>query len=264
MAREGKAMRRLAILVVVLALLIPGAHAQDPRSDLQKRLNAAFVLTRTTADNTDIVKPGSILELHQEGLVMYSVANKVAPTWTFKDGRLGMGFGANMSVDMQLGSVEQGVNHLNVPQRKFVSGEKVWITAALIKEDGVILQIYSDAYDDVRYFGQIKFPFAKKTIPPADEMMKTIAEVVTADAPEGNSTADAPAPPSPPQQIAPPPPPADAPPAQPKTISLGQTKDQVIAILGQPGRVAKIGAKEIDYYPDMKVIFVNGKVTDIQ
>jgi hypothetical protein len=257
-------MRRLAILVVVLALLIPGAHAQDPRSDLQKRLNAAFVLTRTTADNTDIVKPGSILELHQEGLVMYSVANKVAPTWTFKDGRLGMGFGANMSVDMQLGSVEQGVNHLNVPQRKFVSGEKVWITAALIKEDGVILQIYSDAYDDVRYFGQIKFPFAKKTIPPADEMMKTIAEVVTADAPEGNSTADAPAPPSPPQQIAPPPPPADAPPAQPKTISLGQTKDQVVAILGQPGRVAKIGAKEIDYYPDMKVIFVNGKVTDIQ
>jgi hypothetical protein len=169
-----------------------------------------------------------------------------------------------MSVDMQLGSVEQGVNHLNVPQRKFVSGEKVWITGALIKEDGVILQLYSDAYDNVRYFGQIKFPFAKKTIPPADEMMKTIAEVVTADAPEGSDASAAPPPAAPSQQIAPPPPPADAAPVQPKTISVGQTKDQVVEILGQPGRVAKIGAKEIDYYPDMKVIFVNGKVTDIQ
>jgi hypothetical protein len=257
-------MRRLATLVAVLAVLTPCAHAQDPRSDLQKKLNSAFVLTRPTADNTDIVKAGSILELHQEGLIMYSVANKVAPTWTFKDGRLGMGFGANMSVDMQLGSVEQGVNHLNVPQRKFVSGEKVWITGALIKEDGVILQLYSDAYDNVRYFGQIKFPFAKKTIPPADEMMKTIAEVVTADAPEGSDASAAPPPAAPSQQIAPPPPPADAAPVQPKTISVGQTKDQVVEILGQPGRVAKIGAKEIDYYPDMKVIFVNGKVTDIQ
>jgi hypothetical protein len=257
-------MRRLATLVAVLAVLTPCAHAQDPRSDLQKKLNSAFVLTRPTADNTDIVKAGSILELHQEGLIMYSVANKVAPTWTFKDGRLGMGFGANMSVDMQLGSVEQGVNHLNVPQRKFVSGEKVWITGALIKEDGVILQLYSDAYDNVRYFGQIKFPFAKKTIPPADEMMKTIAEVVTADAPEGSDASAAPPAAAPSQQIAPPPPPADAAPVQPKTISVGQTKDQVVEILGQPGRVAKIGAKEIDYYPDMKVIFVNGKVTDIQ
>ena len=172
-------MRRLATLVAVLAVLTPCAHAQDPRSDLQKKLNSAFVLTRPTADNTDIVKAGSILELHQEGLIMYSVANKVAPTWTFKDGRLGMGFGANMSVDMQLGSVEQGVNHLNVPQRKFVSGEKVWITAALIKEDGVILQIYSDAYDDVRYFGQIKFPFAKGSVPPVDDFVKTVLGVMT-------------------------------------------------------------------------------------
>jgi outer membrane protein assembly factor BamE (lipoprotein component of BamABCDE complex) len=59
----------------------------------------------------------------------------------------------------------------------------------------------------------------------------------------------------------PPPPP---PPAAPKTIALGQTKDQVAAILGQPDKIANLGSKEIDYYSDMKVIFANGKVTDIQ
>jgi hypothetical protein len=66
------------------------------------------------------------------------------------------------------------------------------------------------------------------------------------------------------QQIPPPPPPADAPPTAPKTITVGQTKDMVVAILGQPTRVAIIGKKEIDYYPDMKVIFLSGKVSDIQ
>ena len=61
--------------------------------------------------------------------------------------------------------------------------------------------------------------------------------------------------------IAPPPPPADTP---PPTVSLGQTKDQVTAILGQPGKAAKLGAKEIYYYKDMKVIFLNGKVSNIE
>jgi len=74
-----------------------------------------------------------------------------------------------------------------------------------------------------------------------------------------------PIPPPPPPEpamapILPPPPP----PAAPKTIALGQTKDEVVAILGQPDKIANLGTKEIDYYTDMKVIFIKGKVTDIQ
>ena len=42
------------------------------------------------------------------------------------------------------------------------------------------------------------------------------------------------------------------------------TKDQVTTIFGQPKRIANLGTKEIDYYPDMKVTFVKGKVTDVQ
>lgn len=37
-----------------------------------------------------------------------------------------------------------------------------------------------------------------------------------------------------------------------------------MATFGQPQKVANLGAKEIYYYPDMKVTFVNGKVTDVQ
>jgi hypothetical protein len=62
-------------------------------------------------------------------------------------------------------------------------------------------------------------------------------------------------------EIAPPPPPPDAP---PPTIALGQTMDQVTAGFGQPLRVAKLGAKAIFYYKDMKVTFTNGKVSNVE
>lgn len=61
--------------------------------------------------------------------------------------------------------------------------------------------------------------------------------------------------------IAPPPPPADAP---PPTIALGQTTDQVTAAFGQPLKVAKLGAKTIFYYKDMKVTFTNGRVSNVE
>jgi peptidyl-prolyl cis-trans isomerase A (cyclophilin A) len=60
--------------------------------------------------------------------------------------------------------------------------------------------------------------------------------------------------------IEPPPPP----PADPTEIAEGQTIDEVAAALGQPLKKAKVGNKEIYYYKDLKVSFVNGKVKDVQ
>ncbi|MGA8072595.1 MAG: hypothetical protein WB995_03915, partial [Candidatus Acidiferrales bacterium] len=96
---------------------------------------------------------------------------------------------------------------------------------------------------------------------------KTIAEVLTAQ-PDDSAAANAPARESQSEQVmAPipaPPPPADQPPPPPKTISKGDTKDYVVAAFGQPERMVKLGAKEIYYYKDLKLMFLNGKVTDVQ
>jgi hypothetical protein len=54
------------------------------------------------------------------------------------------------------------------------------------------------------------------------------------------------------------------PPAPPKTISLGQTIDEITGNLGQPKSIVDLGAKKIYVYPDMKITFNNGKVTDIK
>jgi hypothetical protein len=64
------------------------------------------------------------------------------------------------------------------------------------------------------------------------------------------------------EPIAPPPPPP--PDVETKSLEAGQTKDQVVAILGKPDKSFKVGTKEIYQYKDIKVTFVNGKMTDAQ
>ena len=61
--------------------------------------------------------------------------------------------------------------------------------------------------------------------------------------------------------VAPPSPPAAAPTVN---IALGQTVDQVVAAMGQPKSVVDLGTKKIYVYPDMKVTFKAGKVSDVQ
>jgi hypothetical protein len=57
---------------------------------------------------------------------------------------------------------------------------------------------------------------------------------------------------------------ASARPTGPITISLGQTPAQVVAGKGEPITKLNFPNKMIYKYPDMKVIFVNGKVSDVE
>jgi hypothetical protein len=52
--------------------------------------------------------------------------------------------------------------------------------------------------------------------------------------------------------------------AGPVNIAVGASIDSVTAALGNPVRIIDLGAKKIYSYKDMKIIFMNGKVTDVQ
>lgn len=54
-----------------------------------------------------------------------------------------------------------------------------------------------------------------------------------------------------------------APASAPPTIALGQSIDEVTGIMGTPQQIVDLGAKKIYKYPDMKVVFMNGKVSDV-
>jgi hypothetical protein len=57
---------------------------------------------------------------------------------------------------------------------------------------------------------------------------------------------------------------ADQPAAEPASIEKGMTPDQVEGAMGKPDKKVTLGVKQIYYYKDMKVIFMNGKVSDVQ
>jgi hypothetical protein len=252
-----------AIVAVASVGLAPLIHGQDLKTDMEHKLEGKVVLTRFTADHTDIVKPGSVLVFHKPALVMFSVDNVLPPTSSYQNGKLTMGFGTSLE------AMKTGDNR--VTQRTFVEGEKFWFAGSTVEDNAVFVIVISDPFNDVRYWAKLKFPYNKKSPPTADQMLNTIAEVITADTGgDQNAAQQQQPPPAPPQgqaglaPIAPPPPPADAPPAQPKTIAIGQSTVLVVAILGQPEKMVNLGPKAIYIYKDLKVTFVNGKVSDVQ
>ena len=49
-----------------------------------------------------------------------------------------------------------------------------------------------------------------------------------------------------------------------KGVSMHLQKGEVVALLGQPDRIADLGARKIYSYKDIKVTFTNGSVSDVQ
>lgn len=271
----------------------PGAAAQTAATpaSIENSLSSQYTLTKATADRSDVVTAGAVLVLKKDGMLMSSTTTNAPATNTYKDGRLSQGVW-KMAKMPGFGSLMSHTGQ-TAQTRTFVAGEKFWVTKITVHEDSIVFDLFSDPISDVRYYATLKFPFTKGAYPSPDDAAKTVGEVLQvqpadnsagsgdqgqqpaaaggapggAPGPAPAAAAAAQAPPTSPSTMAaipPPPPPTDAPPPAPKTIALKQTKEQVVAIFGQPAKVVRLATKEIDYYPDMKVTFVNDKVTDVQ
>jgi len=274
--------------------------AQAQKTTLEQQLESEYKITTPTADSTDLVTTGSVLILQKKGFSAGAASSKVATQNTYKDGQIKSGaatavrrFGGlpGISSIPGVGTAASTAAGAAGGSRDFVNGEKLYVTQITVDrgKDGIVFDLISDAYGDAgRFKGSLRFQFSKGTVGSADlaTVDQTIGQVFkiqppddaaadksNAQQPAANNAPAQPAasaapPPAaadaPPPPIAPPPPPADEPPAPPKSIDLGQTKDQVVASFGQPERTAKVGNKEIYFYKDLKVTFVGGKVTDVQ
>ena len=49
-----------------------------------------------------------------------------------------------------------------------------------------------------------------------------------------------------------------------KTIKLGMSTDEVKKSLGNPDKIVDLGAKKVYVYKDMKVVFQDNQVSDVQ
>ncbi len=298
-ARSTWAHRAVYPTVLLLVCVWVGSAQEQTADAIQKKLEGVYQLTKTTADKSDIVTAGSVVVLQKDNVLMLEATSTNPCRNTYRDGKITQN--AACRTNEKLKKFSRWTSHIpgagSVPDtptsRTFVAGEKFWVTKIEVKEagkdPGIILDFFTDAINDTRYGTSLLIPFGAVT-PSPDEALKAVAEIITvapsddksADdkggdnskgAPQGGqqdaaapsqpasapAAAPAPADAPPPPIEAPPPPPPD-----PVSIAAGQTIDQVTAALGQPVKKAKIGTKEIYYYKDLKVTFVNGKVTDVQ
>jgi hypothetical protein len=241
---------------------------QASNSAIEQQLTARYRLT-TVNRGGEVVAAGSVLVLEKQGLLVYSISNPMAPQSTYKNGKItrnplgGKAFGRDLLNVMKIpgGSVD-------IDQRTLVAGARLWVTKMDVQKDGVVVRLYTDPEGGGLYYGELKVPFAKNSIPPADALLLMIAEVLavqpdgvvppTPATPSDTPLTAAETPVTTPAQ------PPDQPPAQPPTVSLGLTIDQVVVMLGQPDRLANLGSKKIYSYKDMKITFVDGRVSDIQ
>lgn len=284
------------VFLATLVTISGAANAQEQGTEaVQEKLEGEYHLTKTTDDKSDTVTAGSVVVLHKDKVLMVGATSTANPCMnTYRDGRITAAKACGVGEKFKkFGRFIPGSSSApSLMTRNFVSGEKFWVTRIDVRNNGVVFDFFTDAINDTRYIAALMIPFGA-FVPSPEEALKVVREVISVDAsedtkdsggggqqgapPGGKQQAAAPPPePAAPSQApaaappapaeAPPPPiePPPPPPADPVEIQVGQTPEQVVAALGQPIKKAKTSTKEIYFYKDLKVTFVNGKVKDIE
>src|ERR1700677_3173915 len=137
------------LLVAMASILTVGAQAQvgDPATLIQEKLVSQIKLTKSAADHSDIVTAGDIVLLHKDGLMMCSSASSYPFSNTYangvlaanyknraKDAAKAFGFGKIPVFGSGTSATDAAKN--GCTSRKFVAGEKFWVTGISMEKDG--------------------------------------------------------------------------------------------------------------------------------
>jgi hypothetical protein len=199
------------------------------------------------------------LVVQKEGIFGVGVHGTANPTATYVDGML------------RSPGKTSGLLSLSDHSRThwFQVNEKVYPSKFEInlKADRITVFVVTSDY---AFKGGVHFQFPRGTLATADiaQIQAMIGQVLAFDNGGNNSQqAQDQAPPAQDAGVNQPPAAqeqAPQPQAPPQTIRLGQTPGEVLAILGQPQKIANLDSKMIYVYKDLKVTFVDGKVSDVQ
>jgi len=204
---------------------------------LEEALKTAYQLTKTGIDRLRITQPGTVLVIQKEGIYANPSIDYGNLTTKVVDGNVQgpKGFGAAF--------------FSNQNDRSLKIGTTVYVTRIAVTNKAVRFDIITcDTSDisvhgntkNVRFSATVAFEFPEGVLEAADaNTIKKAIDVLLLPQSEAQAV-------------------------QTKTVEIGQTPDQVKSILGPPEKVVKLGAKELFVYKDMKVVFQDGKVADVQ
>ncbi len=250
-----------------------------------------YLVTEFSTDHNQVTKDGTTMDLKCAGVYSLPVnltQMSAPPDNQVSDGKLKSQNFMVKSILEKLGA--------HVLQ----TGDKVYITKIDSKDDakGDVLRFTIQSADSFDVSGQssqqkftavVSFHFKKGYLDeaPPDEVEQAIEAIMAPDtgtdqAQAGNNSqgggqaqAQQQGPPQPrpnapssqQQAVAPPPQVAPAPAAPagpPPTITIGESSTQVLQAMGMPLQMIDLGKKKTFVYKNMKIIFVDDKVSDVQ
>jgi hypothetical protein len=267
----------LRFLVLVALVYGSAALADTDQDGLLSTLKTKYPITQTSPDRSQIAQGGIVMHVVKNGISARpwdSLMNFDNPIVDGAVQQRSRWVELTQSTEARLG---QGKNLLFLKP-----GDKVYITRIEAKteskDDLLKISILSykpldvdDGASQKRYAATLCFKMHKKSLSEsAPEEVERMVEAMLAPDPietrhKQNSVASATHTKSHSAAAAAAPAPAAPTPAAPtQNIAMGQTINQVVAIMGQPQQIVDLGAKKTYTYSDLKIVFVDGKVNDVQ
>ncbi len=251
-----------------------------PAVPLEDHLKAQYTLVKMgwNSGGAAIVQEGTVLVIKKDGILSVPYGDQPVAT-KYQDGTVRS---PSATIVVPRGNLTGKVGKQQTT-RLFQTGERVYPSqiAVNLSTDQVTISVVScDACNNVSpmtfYKADVVFQFPKGTLATSSrsQVEDTIAELLNIDdtpsdqgggqGGNGNGAGNA----NDEQrrnqgggggQVQP-----QAPPPEPQQIEKGETPDQVKAALGQPDKIINFGSKQIFIYKDLKVTFLNGKVSDVR
>jgi hypothetical protein len=267
------------VLVVVCAVGFPFSRASAQAVSLQEQLAAQYKVVKMGSDTSgySVVDKGTLLEVKKGGVLGVPYGDNNVPASKYEGGVVhgpsGLSLMGRKSIMGKLG--KEQTTHL------FASGDKVYpakIEVDVNKDDVSMTIVACDTCNktDPPTYNKAKivFQFPKGSLVKASagDVEDTIGQLlaISDDSQQQDQGGQQSAQGGQDQQggqqdqQAAQQPAQPAAQAEPQTIEKGQSTDQVQTSLGKPDKIVNLGAKQIWVYKDLKVTFLNGKVSDVQ
>ncbi len=191
-----------AVGLAVLCVSLPGLRAQAPGQGFEQQLRSQYRLTRVGGNGTVAGQPGTVLEMHEDGLTAIPAA--YGPYWysTIKKGGR-----------IKSSMVQHGGSVAMSERRPYQVGEKVYLVGMEVTPVEIAFNVQSCGACDLSvnpndppYRARLTFQFEKGYLSTADpkQVLETVGQVFGLAASAAVPAAAAPPAPLPPQ----PPPPA--------------------------------------------------------
>lgn len=224
---------RIKQLLPAVALVIPMGVLASSEAEIRQGLERKYTVTERSKWSAQVTKPGTILVAQKSGLQASTPRLVMKPT-VIRNGNLDYVGGGNYT------GGDSG-HTLKVGERMYLYAIQTTAETLTLIYGTVDAHEREDKGSTKAQPYQIALRFEYDGGLQAVDTSRVLADVATFFTTESEAaTSDV------------------------NTIKLGQTPAEVVAILGAPEKKIDLGKKLIYAYKDMKIVFVDGRVSDVQ